>query len=175
MAAKHHYEVVVGDESVYRSTYHETSVGKRQAVSTYNEFVKKSKDGIGWASGQDVVLLQDEKPVRKFIGYYGNPSRRKKVRRNPKKPKPYKSTKSFDFWLGKDGEVYRTVKGQAGPVSIGAYSTGIPANARWESSKAHFDKFFDAVYKDNPGVVKGKFVKCKAVKFNRDGSVSIKK
>lgn len=87
MAAKHHYEVLVGDTSVYRSTYHETSVGKRQAVTTYNDYVKKSKEGVGWASGQGVILLQDEKPVRRFIGYYGNPNRRKGMRRRRRNPK----------------------------------------------------------------------------------------
>jgi len=73
MAVRHSYEVLVGGTSVYRSGYHETSVGKRQAVTTYNDYVKKSKEGIGWASGQGVELLQDDKPVRKFIGYFGNP------------------------------------------------------------------------------------------------------
>jgi|SRR5215467_2455676 len=78
MAVRHSYEVLVGGTSVYRSGYHETSVGKRQAVTTYNDYVKKSKEGIGWASGQGVELLQDDKPVRKFVGYFGNPKRKKK-------------------------------------------------------------------------------------------------
>lgn len=79
MAVRHTYEVLVGGSSVYRSGYHETSVGKRQAVSTYNEYVKKSKEGTGWASGQGVLLLQDDKPVRQFVGYYGNPNRRRNM------------------------------------------------------------------------------------------------
>jgi len=65
--------------------------------------------------------------------------------RNPKKP--YKLTKSWEFWL-KDGEIYRNARGQRGPIDPG---TGMPANVRWESSKSHFDHFFDSVYKGNKG------------------------
>jgi hypothetical protein len=59
--------------------------------------------------------------------------------------RPYKTAGNWEFWLV-NGEVYRNEKGNRGyPVN------GIPANARWESSKAHFDRFFDSVYrKGNP-------------------------
>jgi hypothetical protein len=56
--------------------------------------------------------------------------------RNPAK-RPYKVTKDWEFWL-KDGEIYRNQRGQRGPIS----DTGMPANVRWESSKAHFDHYF---------------------------------
>ena len=51
-------------------------------------------------------------------------------------PKPYKVTKDWEFWL-KDGEIYRNARGSRGPIS----DTGMPANVRWESSKAHFDHY----------------------------------
>jgi hypothetical protein len=54
-----------------------------------------------------------------------------------KNPKPYKVTKDWEFWL-KDGEIYRNARGNRGPIS----DTGMPANVRWESSKAHFDHYF---------------------------------
>jgi predicted RNA-binding Zn-ribbon protein involved in translation (DUF1610 family) len=64
--------------------------------------------------------------------------------RNPESVKrPYKTAGNWEFWL-LNGEIYRNEKGNRGyPVN------GIPANARWESSKAHFDKFFPAVYKNS--------------------------
>ena len=60
--------------------------------------------------------------------------------------KPYKTTKEWEFWL-KDGEIYRNQKGNRGYIQI---DTGLPANVRWESSKAHFDHYFAKGIYDNP-------------------------
>lgn len=42
-----------------------------------------------------------------------------------------------EFWQDSSGEVYRVAVGNRG------YATpcGVPANARWECSRAHFDRF----------------------------------
>jgi len=80
-----------------------------------------------------------------------------------KNPKPYKATKEWEFWL-KDGEIYRNARGNRGPIS----DTGMPANVRWESSKAHFDHYFGkGIY--NPA----KFDRCvRDVKAHASGPVN---
>jgi len=62
-----------------------------------------------------------------------------RMKRNPKsrQPKPYAVIGGFEYWLGKDGEIYRNLKGNRGPIA----DTGLPNNVRWECSKEHFDRY----------------------------------
>ena len=96
-----------------------TTTAKQTARAGLKQYDRVSQS-VGSAVG-DVIGLP-----RKWVGSLVG----------ERNPKPYKVTKDWEFWL-KDGEIYRNARGSRGPIS----DTGMPANVRWESSKAHFDHY----------------------------------
>jgi len=54
--------------------------------------------------------------------------------------KPLAIGNGFEYWE-QAGEVYRTPIGNRGYAN----KNGVPSNARWECSKAHFDRFRDVL------------------------------
>jgi hypothetical protein len=113
------------------------------AVTRYKGYtISRTQDGEFFSSLDRDSTYSTKAQVQRAIDSYqkgrGNPTTSGKFKR------PYRTTADWEFWLV-NGEVYRNEKGNRG------YATnGVPANARWESSKAHFDRFFDAVYRKNP-------------------------
>jgi hypothetical protein len=102
----------------------------------------RTQDGEFFSSLDRDSLFATKAGAQRLIDSYqkgrGNPTISGKFKR------PYRTTADWEFWLV-NGEVYRNEKGNRG------YATnGVPANARWEASKVHFDRFFDAVYRKNP-------------------------
>jgi hypothetical protein len=82
--------------------------------------------------------------IRKTAGGFQAPkpppsnSRR---RLNPDGARPWATSAAFEFWL-RAGEVYRNERGNRAYIS----DSGMPANVRWEASKAHLEKFGPKIY-----------------------------
>lgn len=56
------YSVVVGNIGVIQCK------NQKEAIKTYNEYVKQSKNLIGRAAGEDVTLMIDGEPTKEYYG-----------------------------------------------------------------------------------------------------------
>ncbi len=75
--------------------------------------------------------------------------------------------KTYDVYWGPEGRKIATV-------------TASTAKAAKRKAPQPYRKYLGEIYveevkQNNPSFPKGKFVKCKAVKFNKNGSVSVKR
>jgi hypothetical protein len=75
--------------------------------------------------------------------------------------------KTYDVFWSPTGQKIATVTAS----TVKAAKSKAPKQYR----KYKGEMYVNEVAKSNPSVPKNKFIKCKAVKFNRNGSVSIKK